>query len=309
MAQDYYQILALSRNATEAEINKAYRQQLRLWRNRTNAPDLERRQEAERILQELEAAKKVLLDPQARIAYERLLPTNTHQTTNPNSTAKPKETKSPIVVNRAIEALERRYYQNPTDDDLKLELAWEYCNSSCQNWTYVPSEKLFYPTEKSHVEEAQTYIEKAEALNCADSRLAGEIRETKNSIAHCLQRQFMGSHAVAIIGGFVCTGIFELGLFLIPAYYIAYRTPQYLINRQVIFNSRTWEQKFLQSHKTPLLSILAVVFMPPLVYLALIVSAFLRNYRDFSFSFGKDSQFIQKIEQYLSNLKQKINSK
>ena len=62
MATDYYKILSLNRNATDEEVSKAYRRQIRLWRSRLNAPDLKLRQEAERKLEELDAAKKVLIN-------------------------------------------------------------------------------------------------------------------------------------------------------------------------------------------------------------------------------------------------------
>ena len=62
MAVDYYKILSLSRNASDADINKAYHRQVRLWRSRLNAPDFQLRQEAKRKLEELDAAKKVLLN-------------------------------------------------------------------------------------------------------------------------------------------------------------------------------------------------------------------------------------------------------
>ena len=62
MAQDYYRLLGIKRNASHEEIHKAHRRQIRLWRNRLNAPDLKLRQEAERMLVDLDAAKKVLLN-------------------------------------------------------------------------------------------------------------------------------------------------------------------------------------------------------------------------------------------------------
>ena len=307
--KDYYQLLNISRTASTEEINQAYRQQLRLWRNRTNAPDLERRQEAERVLEELDAAKKILLDHTSRAEYDRVLPQADPDRTT-TATLPPSDFKPDKVVNRNLEALEKRYSLNPTDSDLKLDLAWEYHNSTCQNWTYVPNEKLYYATEKSQIEEAQLYVNKAEALNCPDPRIQGEIRETKKTVANSLQRQFTGSHFIAILGGSMLTTFFGLGILLIPAYYLAYRTPQYVINRQVILGDRTWEQKFLQTHKTGLLAILAVVLMPP-VYIVMIITAYLRNYGgslpDFSKLSASDN--TNPIKQFLLKFKQKSKNK
>ncbi len=47
---NYYNILNLSPTANEDEIRKAINRELRLWSNRTNAPQIERRQEAERMV-------------------------------------------------------------------------------------------------------------------------------------------------------------------------------------------------------------------------------------------------------------------
>jgi uncharacterized membrane protein YsdA (DUF1294 family) len=62
MIYDYYQLLNLQRTATDTEINKAYLQQTKFWRSRLQSKDRKLRQEAERMLQELDVAKKVLLN-------------------------------------------------------------------------------------------------------------------------------------------------------------------------------------------------------------------------------------------------------
>lgn len=71
--ENYYEILEISPSASEEEIRKALFQAYRKWSNRTNAPQLERRQEAERIIKLLQEVEEVLLDPQKREVYDQQL--------------------------------------------------------------------------------------------------------------------------------------------------------------------------------------------------------------------------------------------
>ncbi len=69
--QNYYRVLNLAPTASADEIRKAISRELRLWSNRTNAPDIARRQEAERMVRILGEAEAVLLDDAKRKAYDR----------------------------------------------------------------------------------------------------------------------------------------------------------------------------------------------------------------------------------------------
>lgn len=71
--QDFYRILRVAPSAPPGEIKQALNQELRIWSNRTNAPQLDRRQEAERMVKLLEEAESVLLDPTRRSAYDQQL--------------------------------------------------------------------------------------------------------------------------------------------------------------------------------------------------------------------------------------------
>lgn len=71
--ENYYQILEISPSASEEEIKKALFATYRKWSNRTNAPQLERRQEAERIVKLLQTVEEILLDPEKRAIYDRQL--------------------------------------------------------------------------------------------------------------------------------------------------------------------------------------------------------------------------------------------
>ncbi|MFN3995862.1 MAG: DnaJ domain-containing protein [bacterium] len=66
--KDYYEILGVSRNATEKELKEAYRRLVKKYH-----PDLNptNRQEAERIFKEINEAYEVLSDPEKRKLYDK----------------------------------------------------------------------------------------------------------------------------------------------------------------------------------------------------------------------------------------------
>jgi tetratricopeptide (TPR) repeat protein len=78
--ENYYRILNVSPSTSPADIRKAIIKELRLWSNRTNAPQIERRQEAERMVQTLEEAERILLDPAKKADYDRKLQTTPEPT-------------------------------------------------------------------------------------------------------------------------------------------------------------------------------------------------------------------------------------
>jgi tetratricopeptide (TPR) repeat protein len=71
--ENYYRFLGLSPNASSEEIEKLIHHQIRLWSARTNAPHINRRQEAEQMLSKLETIEATLLDKEQRIRYDELL--------------------------------------------------------------------------------------------------------------------------------------------------------------------------------------------------------------------------------------------
>src|SRR3989344_4656898 len=63
---DYYQVLSVSKNATDAEIKSAYRQKAR-----KHHPDVDKSPDAEKKFKEINEAYQVLSDPQKKSTYDQ----------------------------------------------------------------------------------------------------------------------------------------------------------------------------------------------------------------------------------------------
>lgn len=71
MGPTFYELLRVPATATEERIKEALTQENRLWSRRAStSPSLEKRQEAERMLDQLREAQQTLLNPRARAAYD-----------------------------------------------------------------------------------------------------------------------------------------------------------------------------------------------------------------------------------------------
>ncbi|MEI8080387.1 MAG: DnaJ domain-containing protein [Actinomycetes bacterium] len=68
---DFYEVLGVPANATEATIEKAINELQRKWRSRQNSPDPKRRVEAEEMMRTVEAAEVTLKDRNRRQAFDR----------------------------------------------------------------------------------------------------------------------------------------------------------------------------------------------------------------------------------------------
>ncbi len=73
---DYYKILDVPMTAQSEEIVVAIKDKRRLWLQKTNAPQLERRQEAEVKVKQIDEAEKILLDSSKRSEYDKKLKTS-----------------------------------------------------------------------------------------------------------------------------------------------------------------------------------------------------------------------------------------
>ena len=72
---DYFKILDVPITAQAEEIKVAIKDKRRLWMQKTNSPQLERRQEAEVKVKQIDEAEKILLDSSKRSEYEKQLRT------------------------------------------------------------------------------------------------------------------------------------------------------------------------------------------------------------------------------------------
>ena len=71
--ENYYELLQVNPNIGASELKEKLIEAQRKWLGRTNAPDLKRRQDAERKVEILAEAEVILLDEAKRSEYNRML--------------------------------------------------------------------------------------------------------------------------------------------------------------------------------------------------------------------------------------------
>lgn len=108
---NYYQELRIDPGLRGDQLNDELRKLQRKWVSRTNAPDLNRRQEAERKVALIEEAKNILLDEAKRAAYDQQL----------QSAAAAQET----IEQPAFDINQNQYVQSAAE---YIQQAWELIN-------------------------------------------------------------------------------------------------------------------------------------------------------------------------------------
>jgi len=71
--ENYYEILGLDQNGLVGDLDSVLKKMQRKWQSRTNAPDLTKRQEAEKMLKLVTEAKGILNDEKKKAAYDKRL--------------------------------------------------------------------------------------------------------------------------------------------------------------------------------------------------------------------------------------------
>lgn len=102
--ENYYELLQVDPNIGASELKEKLIEAQRKWLGRTNAPDLKRRQEAERKVEILAEAEVILLDEAKRSEYNRML----------------EGSKSEVNTNQ------QEQFDNPTETTAQelIDLAW-----------------------------------------------------------------------------------------------------------------------------------------------------------------------------------------
>jgi tetratricopeptide (TPR) repeat protein len=70
---DYYALLGVARTASDQEIERAIKSGIRTWSKQTSRPELDKRQEAERKMEQLKKAREILLNGAQRQSYDQQL--------------------------------------------------------------------------------------------------------------------------------------------------------------------------------------------------------------------------------------------
>lgn len=143
MMLNYYEICNLSPSASQEEIKKTIYQLMRLWSHRTNAPQMERRQEAERMVRLLEEAEEILLDEEKRKEYDKqlrrsigIIATNTEETSYSSSFHESTPTDQVTATKEKVEEL------SPETIEEMIQQAQELLSSGSVNDALFLAEKL-----------------------------------------------------------------------------------------------------------------------------------------------------------------------
>ncbi len=134
---NYYEVLNIDQSSSADEIKKKIRAERKVWRKRTNAPTLEKRQQAERIVQALQEAEEILLDSGKRADYDKKLRTAPAETTAPMDQAT-LEGKADLVAEAWTLIANGRYF----DAQYVARQATEKDGENPEAWAVLAQTKL-----------------------------------------------------------------------------------------------------------------------------------------------------------------------
>lgn len=168
--ENYYQFLELSPDATTEEIEKVIHHQIRLWSARTNAPQMNRRQEAEQMLKKYESIEAILLHSEQKKLYDRQL------LNHPNGWP---EEKVLEVLNEGFRLLETDQPEDALFIAIKLT---EHIVNRAEAWALL-GQARFAVGEKQEAVDAMSKACDLAPSNPEYSYILGEMYQSSNRLS------------------------------------------------------------------------------------------------------------------------------
>lgn len=165
-------------------------------------------------------------------------------------------------LDQAIVLLEECVKQEPENIPYQDNLALGYMDKARHSWIFVRKDehdKLsegFYPISKEQVLEARRWLDKANGFPLTSPEIKEEIKRHQRAVDKMLERRFDGSFkavlAYIFIGLFFTEPISKTLLFILVAflYWVACRSPQYLVNKRLLKNEASSEESIISAAKS-----------------------------------------------------------
>ncbi|NJN97528.1 MAG: hypothetical protein HC875_27330 [Anaerolineales bacterium] len=150
------------------------------------------------------------------------------------------------MVKNGLELLEIAVKNDPQDQDAIDKLAGCYLDAVIIGWFPDPDGRsISYPISKTHVDQAEQFIQKAEHLHPQDPDILVYLKERKKLIKDMMRRKFSGRYRPGlaliflsfflILAGKILTILFGFGLLITGiTYFVACRRPQYITNAKLL---------------------------------------------------------------------------
>lgn len=206
---NYYQELNIDSNLKSEQLSEALKNAQRKWIGRTNAPDLNRRQEAERKVSIIEDAQKVLLDEKKREEYDSQLKNSVPSKNEaPNLNVNQNSTSSDSLIQQAWDLINLGRYadaimvaRRATEVDGSNSNAWAVLGYADYSWNNVQDAVCEYKKAISLRPNSDTYY--CDLGNIyLDHNMIAEAEECANKAMHLASsksynRLLIGNIAVA----------------------------------------------------------------------------------------------------------------
>lgn len=176
---NYYQELSISPDLDKDQIKKELNKLQRQWISRTNAPDLMRRQQAERMISVIEEANKILLDENKRQAYDLSLNKDTQEGYVQAHKVSEEKMRQENIQN--INAEKFQYFLNEAWKNIKSKNYLEGINLAKRAVDINPNDAMAWDTlafadrEAGNIEDAVFEYKKAISIDPTNAQFYREL--------------------------------------------------------------------------------------------------------------------------------------